>query len=136
MQDARERQAYDFSHWILQLEIWKDMLSLSIDFLIPQTDSSIELHIHLRNRHQPNQTSHVSFASECMASQFAILNSVKRTPSMSRVLPMHLVESRKIGYKLANITTNHLTMPYNMSVKRQRIEFLASVPTSETSKSE
>src|SRR5882724_4610362 len=90
------------------------MLSSLTDSLTPQIDSSIESHICPRSRHQLNQTSCVSFVSGCTASQFAILNSVKRTPTVSRVLPMHLVEGRKTGYKLADFTANHLTMPYNV----------------------
>src|SRR5882724_13430130 len=81
------------SHWIPQLVIWRDTLSSSIDSLTLQIDSSIESHIHLRSRHQLSRTSHVSFASGCMASQFAILNFVKRTPTVSRFLPTDLVES-------------------------------------------
>src|SRR5882724_11191730 len=88
------------------------MLSSSIDSLTPQIDSSIESHIHPRSRHQSSQTSHVSFASGCMAFQFAILNSVKRTPTVSRFLLTDLVESRKTGYKPVDFTENCLTMPY------------------------
>src|SRR5882724_2700984 len=88
------------------------MLSSLTDSLTPQIDSSIKSHICPRSRHQLNQTSCVSFASGCMASQFAILNSVKRTPMVSRVLPTHLVESRKTGYKPADFTANCLTTPY------------------------
>src|SRR5882724_5684368 len=65
------------SHWISQLATWRDMLSSSIDSLTPWIDSSIESHIHLRSRHWSSQTSCVSSASGCTASQFAILNSVK-----------------------------------------------------------
>jgi len=36
-----------------------------------------------------------SFASECMASQFAIHNFVKETPRVSKVLLTYLVKSRK-----------------------------------------
>jgi len=100
------------SHWIPQLAIWRDTLSSSIDSLTLQIDPSIKSHIHLSSRHQLSQASHVSFVSRCTASQFAILNSVKRTPMVSRVLPMHLVESRRTGYKPVNFTANCLTIPY------------------------
>jgi len=103
-----------FSHWIPQLAIQRDTLSSSTESLIPQIDSSIESHIRLRSIHQLNRTVHVSFVSGCMASQFAILTSVEITLTVSRVLPMHLVESKKTGYKLADFTANHLTMPYNV----------------------
>src|SRR5882724_1849666 len=83
-----------FSHWIPQLAIQRDMLSSSIDSLIPQTDSFIESHICPRSRHQPNQTSCVSFASGCMAFQFATLTFVKRTLIVSKVLPTYLVKSK------------------------------------------
>src|SRR5882724_10901003 len=61
------------SHWILQLETWRDTLSSLIDPLTARIDPSIESHIHPRSRHWLSQTSHVSFASGCMASQFSIL---------------------------------------------------------------
>src|SRR5882724_9723492 len=89
------------------------MLSSLTDSLTPQIDSSIKSHIHPRSRHQLSQTSCVSFASGCMASQFVILNSVKRIPMVPRVLLTHLVESRKTGYKPANFTASRLTTPYN-----------------------
>src|SRR5882724_8328800 len=103
------------SHWISQLATWRDTLSSSIDSLTPRIDSSIEFHIHPRSRHWSSQTSHVSFASGCTASQFAILNSVKRTPMVPRIFPTNLVESKKTGYKPVDFTANHLTTPYNGS---------------------
>ena len=70
--------------------------------------------IHLRSRYRPSQTSHVSFASGCTASQFAILNSVKRTVTLPRIFPTNLVESRDTGYKPVKFTANCLTMPYSI----------------------
>ena len=103
------------SHWISQLATWRDTLSSSIYSLTPQIDSFIEFHIHPRSRHLLSQTSCVSFASRCTASQFAILNSVKRTPMVPRIFPTNLVENRKTGYKPVDFTANHLTTPYNGS---------------------
>src|SRR5882724_7108088 len=91
------------------------MSSSSIDSLTPRIDSSIESHIHLRSRHSSSLTSHVSFASGCTASQFAILNSVKRTATVPRIFPTNLVESRNTGYKPVEFTANRLTTPYNVS---------------------
>src|SRR5882724_11764564 len=87
------------SHWISQLATWRDMLSSLIDSLTPRIDSSIESHIHPRSRHWLSRTSCVSFASGCMGSQFAILNSVKRTAMVPRIFPTNLVESINTGYK-------------------------------------
>src|SRR5882724_6627109 len=52
-----------------------------------------------------------------MASQFAILTSVKRTPTVSRVLLMHLVKSKKTGYKLADFTATTKLCPTMWSWK-------------------
>src|SRR5882724_12405586 len=100
------------SHWISQLATWRDMLSSLLDSLTPWIDSSIESHIHPRSRHWSSQTSHVSFASGCTAAQFAILNSVKRTPMVPRIFPTNLVESRNTGHKPVDFTANCLTTPY------------------------
>src|SRR5882724_10995748 len=89
------------------------MSSSLIDSLTPWVDSSIEFHIHPRSRHWPSRTSHVSSASGCMASQFAILTSVKRTVMVPRIFPTNLVESRDTGYKPVQFTANCLTMPYS-----------------------
>src|SRR5882724_7676378 len=89
------------------------MSSSLIGSLTPWVDSSIESHIHLRSRHWPSQTSHVSSASRCTASQSSILNSVKRTVTVPRIFPTNLVESRDTGYKPVEFTANCLTMPYS-----------------------
>src|SRR5882724_10470954 len=49
-----------------------------------------------------------------MASQFAILNSVKRNVPVPRIFPTNLVESRDTGYKPVEFTANRLTTPYNV----------------------
>src|SRR5882724_2115838 len=105
----------ELSHMIVTLDSTTCNMEGHIKLFGRLSDPSDRL-IHLRSRHQQSQISRVSFASGCMASQFAILNSVKRTPMVSRFLPMHLVESRKTGYKPADFTANCLTMPYSMIV--------------------
>src|SRR5882724_12098119 len=82
--------------------------------LTPRIDSSIKSHIHPRSRHWPSQTCRVSSVSGCTASQFAILNSVKRTVMVPSIFPTNLVESRNTGYKPVEFTANHLTMPYTV----------------------
>src|SRR5882724_3010326 len=95
-----------FSHWIRQLAIWRDTLSSSIYSLIPQTDSFIESHIYPRSRHWLNQTFCVSFVSRCMDFQFSTLTSVKRTLTVSKVLPTYIVKSKnriQAGQLTANV---------------------------------
>src|SRR5882724_1146110 len=75
---------HSLSHWIPQLAIWRAMLILSIDSLVLHTDSFIESHICPRKKHQLNQTSCVSSASEFMASQSVTLISVKGTLMVPR----------------------------------------------------
>ena len=72
----------------------------------------LESHIHPRSRYWLSRTSCVSFASGCMGSQFAILNSVKRTAMVPRIFPTNLVESRNTGYKPVEFTANRPTTPY------------------------
>src|SRR5882724_6439855 len=62
-----------------------------------------------------------------MASQFAIITSVKRTLLLSKILPMHLVESKKTGYKPADFTANHRITPYTASVRFTPIKFFVNL---------
>ena len=93
------------------LVIWRAMLSWFTDSLVPQINSSIIFHICLRNRHQPNWTSHVSFASEYTALQFATHTSVTGFLMVSKVLCMYLLGS-KSKIQAGQFTANCLTMPY------------------------
>src|SRR5882724_11595277 len=52
---------HDFHYWIPQLSIRRNTLSWATDSPILQIDSSIESHIHPRNRYQANQTLPVFF---------------------------------------------------------------------------
>src|SRR5882724_6021836 len=65
-----------------------------IDRLFIPSDLSIVFHICLRNRHQPNQMSCVSFESEYMVLQLATHTSVRKALTLSKVLPMYLLRSK------------------------------------------
>ena len=51
-------------------------------------------HICLRNRHQLNQMSHVSYASEHMALQLVTHSSVRKALTLQKVLLMYLLRSK------------------------------------------
>jgi len=89
---------FQMSHMISTLDSLASNMEghakLKIDSPVPLTDSFIVSHTLLRNRHRPNQTSCVSFASEYTVSIFAILASAKRPLPSSTVLLKYLLGSK------------------------------------------
>ena len=103
---------HSLSHWIPQLAIWRAMLILSIDSLVPQTDSFIKSHIRPRKKHRLNQTSCVLSASECMASQSVTLISVNGTLAVAKVNILCYLLRSKNRIQASQFAAKHLTTPY------------------------
>src|SRR5882724_6064036 len=80
----------------------------------PLTDSFIVSHILPRNRHQLNQTSHVSSVSEYTVSSLATLTSVKRPLPSSMVLWKYLLGSKH--YTNWPIFNNLSSRPHNYTL--------------------
>jgi len=92
-----------------------------IDRLSSPSDQLIHhiSHILPRNRHQPNQTSQVSFASEYMVLSLEILTSSKRPCPSSMVPPKYLLRSKKLYTNwliFNNLPATHVSMHYSVVV--------------------
>jgi len=72
------------------------MLSSLIDSPVLLIDSFTISHILPRNRHQPNQTSQVLFASKCTVLNLTILTSAKNPCPSSMDLLKYLLGSNKL----------------------------------------